>query len=264
MTSSAGTHRWTDRTCLVTGAASGIGQATARELARLGSRVMACDVNETGLQTTVREFATRAEAVKLDVTRESDWVQAIEHVQRDLGQLDVLIHCAGISAGSPIHETSLEDWRRILSVNLDGAFLAAKHAVRVMRGQSTGGSIVLVSSASGLKAAGGAAAYSVSKAGVCMLSQAVAKECRDANLPIRINTVCPAGVKTPMWTTMPFFQDMVKNLGSEEAAYAAMSTSPGEKFAEPRDIVTAILFLASDESRFITGHDLLVDAGYTL
>jgi 2,5-dichloro-2,5-cyclohexadiene-1,4-diol dehydrogenase 2 len=98
-----------------------------------------------------------------------------------------------------------------------------------------------------------------------MLSRAAAKECRDQAIPVRINTVCPGGVKTPLWTTMPFFQELVQKTGSEEAAFEAMAGGvPGGRFSEPADIVHAILFLASDEARFVTGVDLLVDGGYVL
>jgi NAD(P)-dependent dehydrogenase (short-subunit alcohol dehydrogenase family) len=145
---------------------------------------------------------------------------------------------------------------------LDGAFLGTKHASRAMR--ETGGSIVHVSSASGIKAAAGAAAYSASKAGLCMLVKAAAKECREQGLAIRVNTVCPGGVKTPMWSTMSFFRDLVQRLRSEEAAFASLASGSGGSFAEPNDVVAAILFLASDDARFVNGVDLLVDAGYVL
>jgi NAD(P)-dependent dehydrogenase (short-subunit alcohol dehydrogenase family) len=156
---------------------------------------------------------------------------------------------------------ALADWQRVLAVNLDGAFLGIKHAIPAMR--ETGGSIVQVASASGIKAAGGAAAYSASKAGLCMLAKAAAKECRQQGLAIRVNTVCPGGVKTPMWSAMPFFRELVQHLGSEEAAFTSLASESGP-FAEPSDVVAAILFLASDDARFVTGIDLLVDGGYVL
>jgi NAD(P)-dependent dehydrogenase (short-subunit alcohol dehydrogenase family) len=155
------------------------------------------------------------------------------------------------------------DWRRVLSVNLDGAFLGTKYGIRAMR--TAGGSIVHVSSASGVKAAAGACAYSASKAGLCMLAKAAAKECRDQGIPVRVNTVCPGGVKTPLWATMPFFRELIQKTGSEEAAFESLAAAvPGGRFAEPADVVHAILFLASEEARFVTGVDLLVDGGYVL
>jgi NAD(P)-dependent dehydrogenase (short-subunit alcohol dehydrogenase family) len=158
---------------------------------------------------------------------------------------------------------SFADWRRVLSVNLDGAFLATKHGIRAM--QTQGGNIVHLSSASGVRAAAGACAYSAGKAGLCMLAKSAAKECRDRGIPVRVNTVCPGGVKTPMWTTMPFFRELVEKVGSEEAAFDSLAGNvPGGRFSDPADVVNAILFLASDQSRFVTGVDLLVDGGYVL
>jgi NAD(P)-dependent dehydrogenase (short-subunit alcohol dehydrogenase family) len=168
----------------------------------------------------------------------------------------------GISAASPIAETSLEEWRRVLATNLDGAFLGTKHAVRAMR--AAGGAIVHVGSASGIRPAAGAAAYSTSKAGLRMLVRAAAKECRDANLPIRINLVSPAGVKTPMWRSMPFFLEMTSRLGSEEAAWEAMAAAGGGKFLEPDEVARVVLFLAGDEARHLTGVELPVDDGWIL
>ena len=179
------------------------------------------------------------------------------------GRLDVLVNCAGVSGATPIVEMSYSEWRRVLSVNLDGAFLGTKYGIRAMR--MAGGSIVHVSSVSGIKASAGACAYSASKAGLCMLTKTAAKECLDQGIPVRVNTVCPGAVKTPMWMTMPFFQELTWKLGSEEAAFESLAKGvPGGRFSEPADVVHAILFLASDESRFVTGVDLLVDGGYAL
>jgi NAD(P)-dependent dehydrogenase (short-subunit alcohol dehydrogenase family) len=250
----------------VSGAASGIGRETARRLAIEGAAVCCADVNEAGIGETAEWIARLGGPVsvqRLDVSVEMDWEAAVEETLSAHGRLDILVNCAGISTAAPVAEMAYADWRRVLAVNLDGAFLATKHAIRAMR--TAGGSIVHVSSASGIKAAAGACAYSASKAGLCMLSRAAAKECRDQGIPVRVNTVCPGGVKTPLWTTMPFFRDLVQKLGSEEAAFESLAAGvPGGRFSEPADVVHAILFLASDEARFVTGIDLLVDGGYLL
>jgi 3(or 17)beta-hydroxysteroid dehydrogenase len=254
--------RFSGQVALVVGAASGIGRATALRLATEAATVVCADRNEEAARATAEAAGPRALAIRLDVTVESDWVEGVDRTLGLGGRLDVLVNTAGVSSGSPLVETTLEDWRRIFAVNLDGAFLGTKHAILAMR--ERGGSIVHVASASGVRAASGAAAYSASKAGLGMLVKAAAKECRDRGLPIRVNAVCPGGVKTPMWSSMPFFQDLVHRTGSEEAAYRALATGPGERFAEPDEVVAAIAFLASHEAGFITGTDLVVDGGYVL
>jgi len=247
--------RFSNKVAMVTGAASGIGLATARRLVAEGATIVVGDRNPVppGLASV---------SLSLDVTRESDWESAYEILMLKHGKLDLLIHCAGISAGSPLIDMSYEEWRKVLAVNLDGAFLATRFALKAMG--TTGGSIIHVSSASGIKPASGAAAYSASKAGLIMLTKAAAKECLDKKLPIRVNAVCPGGVKTPLWSSMPFFRELVIQTGSEEAAFASLASGPGGPFADPDDIVNAILFLASDEARFITGTDLPIDGGYIL
>lgn len=258
----SGTPVLAGRVALVTGAASGIGAAVARRLAANGAVVYCADLNEVGARTTARGIAPAAALpLYLDVRDEAGWAAAMTTIREAHGRLDVLVHCAGISAASPLPETSLEEWRRVLAVNLDGSFLAVAHGMRVMRQE--GGAIVLFGSASGIRAAAGAAAYSTSKAGVRMLAQAAAKECRDGQLPIRINVVSPAGVRTPMWRVMPFFQELVAQRGSEDAAFAALA-GPGERFAEPEEIAHTVLFLVSDAARHITGIELPVDGGYLL
>jgi NAD(P)-dependent dehydrogenase (short-subunit alcohol dehydrogenase family) len=268
--------RFGGRVALVTGAASGIGRETALQLAAEGASVSCADLNEPGVKQTAAlvvqvgqvdqagQASRQVSAHRLDVAVEVEWEAVVAQVlATNNGRLDVLVNCAGVSAATPVADLSYAEWRRVLSVNLDGAVLGTKYAIRAMR--TAGGSIVHVSSASGVKASAGASAYSASKAGLCMLARTAAKECRDQGIPVRVNTVCPGGVKTPMWRTMPFFRELVEKAGSEEAAFASMAGGvPGSRFAEPADIVHAILFLASDESRFVTGVDLLVDGGYVL
>ncbi len=261
MTAASTIHRFDGKSALVTGAGSGIGRAAALGLAAEGAFVLVADVNDSAARRTADEIGAAAVACGFDVTDEAGWEAAVQRLLAARGRFDILVNSAGVSAGAPLAEMPFADWRRVLAINLDGAFLGTKHALRAMR--QAGGSIVHVSSASGIKAAGGAAAYSVSKAGLCMLAKVAAKECRDQGVAVRVNTVCPGGVKTPLWTTMPFFRDLVQQAGSEEAAFAALAKSGGP-FAEPRDVVAAILFLASDEARFVTGVDFVVDGGYVL
>ena len=204
----------------------------------------------------------KASAIRLDVTFEPDWQAAMEQIFAAHGRLDVLVNCAGISFAAPVTEMSLEDWRRVMAVNLNGIFLGSRHAIVVMGQQSEGGSIINVSSASAIKASGGASAYSASKAAVCLFTKAVAKECKERGDNIRLNTVCPGGVRTPPRKKMPFFQELITRHGSEEAAFRAMEKCG--RFAEPEEIALAILYLASNEARLVTGADLVIDGGFTL
>lgn len=204
----------------------------------------------------------KAHAIALDVREEAAWTAAVEAILTASRRLDVLVNCVGVSGASPLPDTTLAEWRHVLATNLDGAFLGTKHGIRAMR--AAGGVIVHVGSASGIRPAAGAAAYSTSKAGLRMLVRTAAKECRDAGLAIRINLVSPAGVKTPLWRSMPFFQELTSKLGSEEAAYAAMATSGGGRFIEPDAVARVICFLASDRAQHVTGVDLPVDDGYVL
>lgn len=258
----SGTPALAGRVALVTGAASGIGAAVARLLADAGAVVYCADLNDLGARTTVRGIASPVAApLRLDVRDEASWTTAMATIQGAQGRVDAIVHCAGISAASPLPDTTLAEWHRVLAVNLDGSFLAVAHGMRAMR--ASGGTIVLLGSASGIRAAAGAAAYSTSKAAVRMLVQVAAKECREGKLPIRINLVSPAGVRTPMWRAMPIFQDLVAQHGSEDAAFAALA-GPGGRFAEPEEVARAVLFLVSDAASHITGIELPVDGGYLL
>ena len=191
----------------------------------------------------------------------NDW----ERLLPSAGPLDAVVACAGISDARPIAETSIADWRRVMAVNLDGAFLSVKYGARAMR-ERLGGTIVVVGSASGVKAASGASAYCSSKAAVRMLVKAAALELKAEG--IRVNCVSPAGVVTPMWRGMPFWNDLIRQHGSEEAAWNALGgADPGkpsiQRMAFPEEIAEAILFLSCEQSSHITGADLAVDAGYT-
>ena len=247
---------------LVTGAASGIGAAVSVRLQGAGAHVYGADLKPPATDGSSR-LNPAARSIALDVREEAHWVAAIETILAEQGRLDILANCVGVSAGTPLAETTLAEWRHVLSTNLDGAFLATKHGIRAMRA-ARGGAIVHVGSASGIRPAAGAAAYSTSKAALRMLVKTAAKECRDARLAIRINVVTPAGVKTPMWSTMPFFQELVRTHGSEDAAYAAMEAAGGGRFIEPDAVARVVCFLASDDAQHITGVDVPVDEGYVL
>jgi NAD(P)-dependent dehydrogenase (short-subunit alcohol dehydrogenase family) len=247
------------RSALVTGAASGIGEAVAVRLAADGYVVVCGDLDGAGA-ARVAAGLPGATAVSLDVRAEGDWEAAIAAAS-SRAPVGVLAHRAGISAAGAVVDSSLADWQRVLATNLDGSFLAVRSGLRAMA--ESGGAIVVVGSASGIRAAAGAAAYSTSKAAVRMLVQVAAKECRERAWPVRVNLVSPAGVKTAMWRSMAFFEDLVAAHGSDAAAFAALA-GPGQRFAEPEEVAAAVAFLASDAAQLISGVDLPIDAGYVL
>lgn len=254
--------QFSGRAAFVTGAASGIGSACAQALAASGATVWCTDLTAAGAEETARRILAaggRAHALGLDVTEEASWEAAMAAAT----PIDLLVHAAGISAAAPITEMTFADWKRVHAVNLDGSFLAMKYGVRALR--ERGGSITAIASASGVRAAPGAAAYSSSKAAVRMLARVVAKECLTSGAPVRVNTISPAGVRTPMWSGLDFFQELVTRLGSEDAAYRELGSQVGSsRFASPEEIAAAVCYLASDSAAMITGTDLVIDDGYTI
>jgi NAD(P)-dependent dehydrogenase (short-subunit alcohol dehydrogenase family) len=250
---------------LVTGAASGIGRATALLLAREGARVAVTDRNEEGAWAVAEEIRAAggvALGFGLDVADEPAWTAGLAQVTDTWGGLDVLVSNAGIGNGKPVTETTLEDWRRVMSVNLDGVFLSLRTAIPIMR--EGGGSIVIVSSVTGMKALPGACAYSASKAALRMLSKVAALECIAAGDRIRVNTVHPGGVETAIWKGTSYWDALAQQLPSEADVFAALSsTTPMKRFAKAEEIASAILYLASDEASYVTATELVVDGGYT-
>lgn len=251
---------FTGRTILVTGAASGIGLATAHALAKAGAaRLVLSDLDSAGLDRIALPCAV--ERIVGDVRDEALWAGAAPL----LDGIDHAVIGAGVPGGGPIADLSLDEWRRVMSVNLDGAFLSLRAVLRGMRARSQGGgSIVLIASAAGVKAEPGIAAYAASKAAVIQLAKVAAKE--GAARGIRVNAIAPAGVETPIWDGMAFFDDLVAKEGSRAAAFAAMArpATPLGRYAKPEEVAAQIAFLLSDASAFTTGSVLVTDGGYTL
>ena len=245
------------KTCLVTGAASGIGAACVAMLAdQRAGKIIAVDRDEAALA------GLRADCELLryagDVADESLW----QRVEADAGQVHCAVLNAGIANGAAIVDMELEEWRRVLAVNLDGMFLSLRSTMRLA---CDGASIVLTASVSGLKAEPQTAAYGASKAAVMQLAKVAAKE--GAERRIRVNAIAPGGVDTPIWDQTPFFRDLVDQHGGDrQAALDAMGgmATPIGRFAKADEIAAQIGFLLSDSAATITGTVLVSDGGYSL
>jgi 2-keto-3-deoxy-L-fuconate dehydrogenase len=250
---------------LVTGAASGIGRATARRLAADGATALVLvDRDEPALQAIGDEVEAQGIAVMLcrqDVVDEAAWDGVEQGIRRYWRGLDTLIINAGISDSGAIADLSFEAWRRVLSINLDGAFLTLRTGMRLLR---DGGAAVVVSSASAVKAEPGVGAYGASKAALLQLAKVAAKE--GAPRGVRVNAILPGGVETPIWSGMPFFRDMVTEHGSEQAAFDALAGmgTPLGRYAKPEEVAGQIAFLLSPAAASMTGAAMMVDGGYTL
>lgn len=251
------------KVALVSGAASGLGAATAALLAREGAAVVLADI-DAGLAGQVLERIRAAGGVAsfvaLDVAREEDWVAAMAQVRERHGGLHVAVNCAGINVPRyPPEATPLEDWRKLMAVNLDGVFLGTQHALRLMQEtQPVNGSIINISSVMGLVAQGDLGAYVASKGGVRLYSKSVALSCAERGIRVRVNTIHPGFIDTPLvQRAMQRFADPAEG----RRVYDALQ--PMGHLGEPDDIAYGALYLASDESRFVTGSELVIDGGFT-
>jgi 3(or 17)beta-hydroxysteroid dehydrogenase len=241
---------------LVTGASSGIGRAISIMLAREGAKVVLTDVQDPEGRAVADEIITAGgEAIFIhhDVASEADWTNALDAANRRFGGLDVLVNNAGVLFNASIEQTTLERWRWLMSVNCDGVFLGTRAAIVAMKRR--GGSIINISSIAGLFGFERLSAYGASKGAVRAFTKAAAIEYAKAR--IRINSVHPGGIWTPM------LEDVLGERGSTSADAAASAMHPIGHAGEPDDIAHAVLYLASDESRFVTGAELVVDGGYT-
>ena len=258
-------NRVDGKVAIVTGGGSGLGEASSELLAEEGARVVITDVNGESAEHTadiVRQRGGEATAMQQDVTDASRWEEVIARTIVKYGSLEVLVNNAGISgAGSgPMEDVEFEDWRAVMSVNLDAVFLGCQQAIRAMK-QSKSGSIINISSVMGM-VGGGGAAYNASKGGVRLLSKSVAVYCGTNGYNIRCNSIHPGYIWTPM---VRGIVDVIEELeGSEEALREMLvEKHPIGRLGVPDDIAQGVLFLASDDSGFMTGSELVIDGGYT-
>ena len=248
------------KVALITGGRRGLGKASAILLAREGAKVAITDRKDEGADEVIAEIKKaggEAIFVLQDVSEEEDWKRTIETVVKKFGKLDILVNNAGVGVGKNIEETTLKDWRWVMSVNLDGVFLGTKYGIEAMK-ESGGGSIINMSSIEGIVGDRRLAAYDASKGGVRILTKSAALHCAKARYNIRVNTVHPGFIDTPM------VAGFVKAQGDPAAARKALEAlHPIGHLGEPNDVAYAVLYLASDESKFATGSELVIDGGYT-
>jgi NAD(P)-dependent dehydrogenase (short-subunit alcohol dehydrogenase family) len=248
---------------LITGGAQGLGEAAARMLAREGAKVAITDVNFEGAKKIAASIneTHKGSAIALahDVTSEEGWANALAQTEKAFGGLHVLVNNAGIGLTKGLEDITLEEWRHVHAIDLDGVFLGCKLAVpliaKTVKTTGSGGSIVNISSISGIIAGHNMAAYNSAKAGVRHLSKSVALYCARKCYGIRSNSVHPVFIATPI------LDGLVQRYGKEEAYAKLARQVPLGKIGEPDDIAYAVLYLASDESKFVTGSELKVDGG---
>ena len=247
-----------DKVAIITGAASGLGFAAARMLLKEGAKVVLTDVNREVLDSMpdrLNDFSqSQFQTSFHDVTQEDSWIELINKTENDQGKINILVNSAGISLGADVVSTDFDIWKKVHHVNLDSVFLGCKYAVPIM-GKYGHGSIINISSISGIVAGWNTAAYNSSKAGVRHLSKSVALFCAKKGYDVRCNSIHPAFVNTPIL-------DPIKQaFGAEEAVAKLSRQIPMNKIGDTDDVSYAILYLASEESKFMTGSEIVLDGG---
>jgi NAD(P)-dependent dehydrogenase (short-subunit alcohol dehydrogenase family) len=245
------------KVALVTGAASGLGRAAAIRLAAEGASVVVTDIDTAGGETVARSIGDRAGFIALDTRDESQWVAAIAETVARFGRLNVLVNNAGIPFRQSIEAITLESWRAVMAINLDGVFLGTKHGILAMRDRG-GGSIINMSSVAGLVGTPELAAYSASKAGVKLLTKCAALDCAQQRYNIRVNSVHPGIIDTPA------ARRAMRERGDEEAGIRYLvGMHPIGRMGQPDDVANGVVYLASEEASFVTGSELVIDGGMT-
>ena len=251
------------RGAIVTGGASGIGEACSETLAREGAAVLITDVDDLRgkeIAARITKAGGLAHYLNHDVRDEVSWPGIIAEAERRFLRLDIMVANAGIGIMAPIAEMTLADWQKQQAINLDGVFLSIKHAIPALKKQG-GGSIVLMSSIAGLRGAPGLAAYSATKGGVRLLAKSVALEHAADN--IRCNSVHPGIIATPIWEKIPTGAQGNRSNAPIDPRERAAGVVPLTRVGEAQDIANGVLFLCTDAANYMTGQELVIDGGMT-
>ncbi len=253
--------RLAGKVAIVTGATSGLGAAAARRMAEEGAAILVTGRSEERGQAVVESIAQAGGAARfrpLDVTDEAGWQATVDGAMAAHGRLDILFNNAGATRAEPLAEVTLATWRRIMAVNADGVFLGTRSAIPAMR-ESGGGSIINMSSVLGMVGTAHLAAYTASKGAVRYFTKCVALECARDGSGVRVNSIHPAFIATPMMdeTAIRMFGD------AETGAREFGKLHPVGHVGEPDDVANGVVYLASDEAKFVTGTELVIDGGYT-
>jgi NAD(P)-dependent dehydrogenase (short-subunit alcohol dehydrogenase family) len=249
---------------LVTGGASGIGAAVVELLAQEGATVIATDIDELNgpeLAARLTKAGRDVSFLQQDVTSEERWEDVVGEIGKRFGRLDVLVSNAGIGIAVPsIVDMTLQDWRRQTAINLDGVFLSVKYCLPLMR-KHGGGSIVMMSSLAGLRGAANLSGYSATKGGVRLFAKAIAMECAGVGDGIRVNSVHPGIIDTPIWGKIPTGATGASQNAPIDPEERAKLATPLGRAGQALEIAQGVLYLASDASRYVTGTELVIDGG---
>jgi NAD(P)-dependent dehydrogenase (short-subunit alcohol dehydrogenase family) len=251
-----GGGRLVGKIAFITGGAQGIGWAAAERFAQEGAIVIVADRAADKLQEcadALRVYGAKHRVIHLDVTVEEQWIRALAEVDAAFGRLDVLVNNAGYGSFLSIDATSLQEWRALMAVNLDSVFLGTKYALPLLA-RAGKASIINMSSIRGLVAGHGTAAYSAAKAGVRLFTKATALECAALGNGVRANSVHPGQIETPL------LKEAMANSGRLQST---LERIPLGRVGQPIEIADALVFLASDESSFMTGSEVVIDGGFT-
>ena len=251
--------RLAGKKAFVTGAARGLGEAIARMLASQGATVTLTDIDEAAVFAVARSIEERhglgtARADVHDVRDETQWRDSLAKAARTMGGLSILVNNAGIGTQGRVEEVALEDWHNMMAINVDSVFLGCKHALPYLRDNQPA-SIVNISSIAAIVADGQYAAYNTSKAAVMMLTKSVALDCARAGVDVRCNSVHPGFIRTAI------IERYFEKHGEAEATRKLTKSIPMKRLGQPDDVAHAVVYLASDESRFVTASELKVDGG---